>query len=328
MKYVFVSFAIFACMVGVLFANVDTGRDLLRQGKTVEAVLQFRKALLDDSKNIAAHAGLAMAMYSLARYEEVMTVFPEEIKKGNIDLNKRDQDAFNILKMIGFASFKNQQSKKAIIALSIAIKIRDDDPSIYNTLGLAYLNTGSLRLSEIAFRTAVNLDQSNHIYINNMGAAYLEQKMHRDALLCFEKAVRMEPKYLTGWGNVWTSREKMNLPSMRGQYTYSYFLTATEEEKKQAAIDIAAKQDAEKRRQDALVQKKKAEEEAKRKANELKIKEEERKRLEEEKKKRDELLKDSTNTTPLPSIKKTNTITNIKTNALPVVIKSSTGSTN
>lgn len=267
-----------------LGANITIGQEWLRQGKPVEAIHVFRKILREDPKNMAAQAGLASAMYALARYEEVMTVFPEEIKKGNIDLNKKDQEAFTILKMIGFSCFHNHQSKKAIIALSIAIKIQDDDPSIYNTLGLAYLHTGSAKLSEIAFRTAVNLEQENPVYINNLGASYLEQKLYREALLCFEQSVRLQPKYQNAWDNLWLSRERMNLVSMRGQYRYSYFLTATEAEKRQEIVDLQMKNEAEKKRLEALQARRKLEE-AQRKAAEEKRREEARKRTEEEKKK-------------------------------------------
>lgn len=312
------------CFFGItagLSSSVEAGQDFLRQGKPVEAIYAFRKVLREDPKSMSAHAGLASAMYALARYEEVMTVFPEEIKKGNIDLNKKNHEAFTVLKMIGFASFRNRQSKKAIVALSIAIKIRDDDPSIYNTLGLAYLNTGSARLSEIAFRTAVNLDQENPVYVNNLGASYLEQRLYREALICFEKSVRLDPKYQNGWDNVWMGREKMNLASMRGQYKYSYFLTATESEKKQGATDLQARNEAEKKRMDAIQARKKAEEEAQKRAAEAKKRDEDRKRAEEEKRKL-ELIR-QTNTAEQISSSKPRSMETL-TNAQPV----RSGSTN
>jgi len=278
MKYLLAGILLVAFMASNIQANVEAGWDAYRKGKWVEAILAFRRVLKDDPKSLPAHAGLASAMYALSRFDEVMTVFPDEIKKGNIDLNSRSEDAFTILKMIGFACFRNKQSKKAIVALSVAIKIKDDDPAIYNTLGLAYLNTGSSRLSEIAFRTAVNLDDKNPVYMNNLGASYIDQKMYKDALSCFEKAVRLDPRYQNGWDNVWMGREKLGLPAMRGQYNYSYFSDATEDEKKQKSQGITQKSNADKKRIEPVQHKKHPEEAGTKKEDDLKKKQDGEKR--------------------------------------------------
>jgi tetratricopeptide (TPR) repeat protein len=206
-------------------------REAMAQSRYAEAAESYRAAISAQKNNIEAHAGLADALFALARYDEIITLFPEEIRKGNINLNQRGPEAMAILKNIGFSCYRSGQSKKAIVALSIALKIQDDDSSVYNTLGLAYLKTGSLPRAEIAFQTAVNLAPASPYYVNNLGAVYLDQKRYREALICFEKAVRNNTGYHTGWENIWLCREKLALPSYRGEYWFYYFVTATEAER-------------------------------------------------------------------------------------------------
>jgi len=214
-----------------LRADIVSARTALQQSRFAEAAEAYHTVIRSQPKNMEAFVGLSHALYALARYDDIINYFPEEIRKGTIDLNLRSPEVMAILKNIGFACYRSGQSKKAIVALSIAVKIHDDDAAVYSTLGLAYLNTGSFRLAEIAFQTAVNLEPSSPYYVNNLGAAYLEQSMYREALLAFERSVRNDRSFQNGWGNIWLCREKLGLPSYRGEYWFSYFLTATMEDK-------------------------------------------------------------------------------------------------
>jgi tetratricopeptide (TPR) repeat protein len=214
-----------------LRADIVKAREAMQQSRFADAAEAYRAVIRTQKNNMEALTGLSDALYSLALYDDIVNFFPEEIRKGNIDLNQRSPEVMAILKNIGFACYQGGQSKKSIVALSIAVKIRDDDPSVYNTLGLAYLKIGSFRLAEIAFQVAVNLEPTSPFYVNNLGAAYLEQGMFREALIAFEKSVRLDRNYHNGWGNIWFSREKIGLPIHRGEYWYYYFLTATDDER-------------------------------------------------------------------------------------------------
>jgi len=274
----FVSIIVFLCIgAGIAHADVYKARLAMQQNRFAEAAEEFRAVMQTDGSYMEAQAGLAEALFALARYDEIIAFFPEEIRKGNIDLNKRSPEVMTILKSIGFACYRSGQSKKGIVALSIAVKIRDDDPAVYNTLGLAYLHTGSHRLAELAFQTAVNLAPENSMYQNNLGAAYLEQKQYRDALICFENSVRSDKSYATGWGNVWLCREKLGLPIHRGEYWFWYFLTATQEDKLayQRALDEERK-----KQETATAAKKRQEEERQAQARAQAEAEEEQRQME------------------------------------------------
>jgi tetratricopeptide (TPR) repeat protein len=241
------------------YADIVRAREAMQRNRFAEAAEAYRAVIRTQENNMEALAGLSSALYALGRYDEIISFFPEEIRKGNVNLNQRNSEAMTILKNIGFSCYQRGQSKKAIVALSIATRIRDDDPSVYNILGLAYLNTESFRLAEINFQTAVNLAPTSPFYVNNLGAAYLEQGMYREALIAFEKSVRLDRSYQTGWGNIWLTRERLRLPSHRGEYWFSYFLTATEEEKRAHQRHL----DEERRKQEAalLTQRQQQEEE-------------------------------------------------------------------
>jgi len=260
----------------IAYADVNKARLAMQQNRFAEAAEEFRAVIQAEGSNMQAQAGLAEALFALERYDEIIAFFPEEIRKGNINLNQRSPEVMAILKNIGLACYRSGQSKKSIVALSIAVKIRDDDPAVYNTLGLAYLHTGSHHLAELAFQTAVNLAPANSMYLNNLGAAYLEQKQYRDALICFENSVRSDRNYYTGWGNVWLCREKLGLPSCRGEYSFWYFITATAEEKlaRQRALDE------ERKKLDAAASAKKKQEEERKALERAQAEEEEKQQME------------------------------------------------
>ena len=313
---------------GLLVADLGQGQGALSQGRYAEAAEAFRGVLKNDPSNMQAHAGLSSALYSLARYDEIIGFFPEEIRKGHIDLNRRNPEAMTVLKHIGFSCYRGGQSKKAIVALSIAVKIKDDDPAVYNTLGLAYLNTAAFRLAEIAFQTAVNLSPKSPFYHNNLGAAYLEQKMYREALACFEKAVRNDGGYQTGWENIWLTREQLNMPPHRGEYQFAYFVTATEDEKNAwRQRETSMRQDAERRRQEAIVRQRMEQERRKREA-ELKRLDDERRRQEAERKRQEELRRqrDAAGTNILPRPPGGGTVPSQKTNGAAKPASSAPGS--
>ncbi|MDR2733948.1 MAG: tetratricopeptide repeat protein [Spirochaetota bacterium] len=257
MRHRFIIFLFLCFIANFAYADVSGAQLALQQNRFAEAAEEFRAVIQAEGANMQAQAGLAEALFALERYDEIVAFFPEEIRKGNINLNQRSSEAMAILKNIGLACYRSGQSKKSIVALSIAVKIRDDDPAVYNTLGLAYLHTGAHRLAELAFQTAVNLAPENSPYWNNLGAAYLEQQQYRDALISFESSVRSDRSYNTGWWNIWLCREKLGLPSHRGEYLFWYFITAT-------ADDRLAHQrvlDEERRKQDAILAAKRQQEE-------------------------------------------------------------------
>jgi len=274
-------FPITLFLVFPLHADLARAHAAMQQSRFAEAAEEYRALVHAEKNNMEAQAGLANALYALARYDEIIALFPEEIRKGNIDLNQRTPEVMAILKNIGFACYRSGQSKRAIVALSVAVRIQDDDPSVYNTLGLAYLNIGSFRLAETTFQTAVNLAPASPFYVNNLGAAYLEQKQYREALICFEKSVRNDRNYHTGWENIWLSREKLGVPAYRGEYWFSYFITATDEERlaHQRYLD-ERKRDDDRKKQEAelavLAAKKQKEEEERREAERLRLEEEAR----------------------------------------------------
>ena len=291
-----VVFFILMLMTAPLAANFEKGMSLYNQNNYWDAKEQFRKVLTSEKGHLAANAMLAACLYKLRKYDAILSYFPGLIRDRTINLNdiSRKKYSFLLLKQIGFACLQTGQSKRAVVALSIASKLISNDPTIYNSLGLAHLKIGNFSLAEISFQTAVHLYPSNYFYRNNLGAAYLELGAFKMALKCFEKAVRMEWNYSNGWDNVWVAREKLGVTSHRGWKSYSYFSTATEAEKNR---DKWKKEKEERERKERLrkererkerLDKEKKEREKKRQRDEKRRKEqEERKRKEAARKKRE-----------------------------------------
>ena len=322
-----------------IFGDFNRGIALYNQKNYWDAKEEFRKTLAVKKGHLPANAMLASCLYRLKKYSTILSYFPELIKNRTINLNDLSLKKYSclLLKQIGFACLQTGQSKKAIVALSIANKLINNDSTIYNSLGLAYLKIGKYRLAEISFQTAVNIYPSNYFFHNNLGAAYLEQGNFKMALQCFEKSVRINWNYENGWDNVWVSREKMGIKSNRGWKSFSYFSTASNKEKdedrwkaekerkrkerlkkeqqerERQNKEAARKQDEERRKKEAARKKdeerrkkeaaRKQDEERRKKEAEKKRKQEEARRRAEQKKREAANNTKNTNTSKKPSPK-------------------------
>ncbi len=243
MKYRIGFVLAFFIVVTNLQGSLTAGFDYYNNGQYSKAAKEFIATLRSDPKSIKAHAYLARSFYKLRSYDKISQFFPNQIKIGNINLNDMVNARYSkmILMNVGAACLKLGQGRRAIIALSVANKLGDADPKIYNALGLAYLRTAEFRLSEVSFQMAINLDPKNYFYHNNLGAAYLELKMNRLALKRFERAVAINFGYMNGWDNIWTTRKSLGIKSNRGWRSYSYFIGSDRNDNSPTANNDAKK---------------------------------------------------------------------------------------
>lgn len=81
----------------------------------------------------------------------------------------------------------------AIGLLKDSINRRTADASIYNRLGIAYLQTENFGGAEKAFKEAIKRDQTSANYINNLGTAYYLRHKFKDAAKQFHRAIKITP---------------------------------------------------------------------------------------------------------------------------------------
>lgn len=91
---------------------------------------------------------------------------------------------------------QEHQYQQAIREYESAIKLDDQNPFIYNALGLAYAALGDFREALKAFNDALQLNPDLTDVYNNMGMVYAEQGEKEKAFDAFSRAVR-NPNYPT-----------------------------------------------------------------------------------------------------------------------------------
>lgn len=90
----------------------------------------------------------------------------------------------------------------AISLLKDAIHRHHADASIYNRLGIAYLQTADFGGAQNQFKEAIKHAHENADYINNLGTAYYLRHKYKDATRQFEKAIKITPARATFYVNL------------------------------------------------------------------------------------------------------------------------------
>jgi Flp pilus assembly protein TadD len=61
----------------------------------------------------------------------------------------------------------------SIDRLTAAIEFANNKPSLYNNMGLSYIENGEFGLAVASFDKACSLEKENPVYFNNQGLSYV-----------------------------------------------------------------------------------------------------------------------------------------------------------
>jgi tetratricopeptide (TPR) repeat protein len=99
------------------------------------------------------------------------------------------------------AAFNRKDFQKTINIINKLLVIEPNDPSAYNLLALAFMETGNFKNAFSHFSTAIRLAPSNPIYYFNRGICYLSYGQPKQSIYDLEKASNLDvdnPLYLIG----------------------------------------------------------------------------------------------------------------------------------
>lgn len=115
--------------------------------------------------------------------------FAEKLLK---TLSDDDPDAKIVLGSLFLAKNNNKEAINEFLKAN-DLK-RSDAITKYNSLGLAYINSGKFTDASKVLEIAVELDQSNDYAYNNLGVAYLKSGKFLKAKECFKTAIELNPE--------------------------------------------------------------------------------------------------------------------------------------
>jgi tetratricopeptide (TPR) repeat protein len=208
----------FTAVSGWPQTRLETGAQLLRQGKIDAALVTLRRLVKDEPKNISAwfsfgEACLRAGQTDSARWAEqqIRTLnakapegfallakvhlaeknFAEarEALKAGFKLNKQNAA---LLLTLGETLVASDSLDKAIVAFAQAAKAAPANPAPYEALGDIYLQQSGIGMAIISYEKAIALDSLNARLLHKFAKVYVSERQYNDAARVYQKVIQQD----------------------------------------------------------------------------------------------------------------------------------------
>jgi tetratricopeptide (TPR) repeat protein len=166
-------------------AHNNLGNFFLQNGRTDEAMEQFRKALEIEPRYALAHNNLGAALYQKGRVDEAVTYYQKAL-----EIEPRYAEAHNNL---GIVLFQKGQVDEAIAHFQKALAIQPNNAEIYNNFGNALLEKGEADGAIRCFQKAVEIAPDFAGAQENLGMILFQKGQMDEAIVHYQKAVAIQP---------------------------------------------------------------------------------------------------------------------------------------
>jgi len=169
-------------------ARYNFGHVLQQQGRTDEAIVQYREALRLNPAYTDVFCNLGLALYQLGQTGEAIARFREALQ-----LNPASTDAHCNL---GLALFQQGQTEDAIAQYREALRVCPDHADAHNNLGNALLfGQGRSEEAMAHFREALRINPAHADAHLNLGNGLLQKGRTEEAAVQFREALRINPAH-------------------------------------------------------------------------------------------------------------------------------------
>jgi serine/threonine-protein kinase len=175
-------------------ANTHLGIALMSQGKMKEAIQEFHQAINRDPKYAPAHNNLGNALANLGKQEEAITEFRRALA-----LDPKDGKAHYNL---GVILLNQSKLDEAIAEFHLALDLDPNLAAAHNNLGFALFEQGKSEEALAEFRKAIALNPKDAASHNNLGHALKGQHKLDEAIAEFRAAIAADPKFTSAWYNL------------------------------------------------------------------------------------------------------------------------------
>ena len=161
--------------------HLAAGRQLLKEGKTNEAIAELSTAVSLDSKLAEAHSLLGVAFDQKG--------FGDRAKESYEKAVKAEPEDAQTLNNLGFSLYRNGNYRAAVDRLKRAVKLAPTDERILNNLGLALCRLGKF---EEAYK---HFARAGGELTGRINVATMLERLGRDdeAIKYYEAAHRIDP---------------------------------------------------------------------------------------------------------------------------------------
>ena len=178
-------------------AHNNLGNALLDQGKVVEAVAHFRKALDIQPAYAEAHNNLGNALFRQGHQDEAIAQYREAL-----EIAPENAAA---LSNLGSALAMKGAGQDAIAQYRKALKIRPHDATINNNLGRSLLLNGELDEAMLCFEKSATLSPDPLARWSDLGKGFLQKEDLEAAIVCYWQVIAIAPRAVDAYANLGTA---------------------------------------------------------------------------------------------------------------------------
>jgi tetratricopeptide (TPR) repeat protein len=183
-----------ACAQDNALTRFTLGDALGQQGRTGEAMAQYREALRLNPDYANAHNNLGLALAQQGQLDQAIVEYREALRT-----NPDDVDVHNNL---GLALARQGRAADAIVEYREALRINPDAIDAHNNLGDSLAHQGKMAEAIAEYREALRIEPAFAEAHYNLGAALARQGQIEQAIAEYREALRINPDYADAHNNL------------------------------------------------------------------------------------------------------------------------------
>ena len=209
--------------------NYQRGMEAMQEEKVDEALEYFNKDIQENPKNGYSFAWIAHLRLANEEYGKALTAADLAIK----NLPKKDPDYV----IFGYSTRAScylclGDTVKAVADYATAIKIKPDEPKLYENRAQIYYEQGNYSLSDADYQKMIEIKPGDVMGYMGLGRNALRQHRPDDAISQFNYALKLDENYSSGY----SFRAEAELEKEMWNEATSDLLTAMKNEWNQKAV--------------------------------------------------------------------------------------------
>ncbi|MEE9370392.1 MAG: tetratricopeptide repeat protein [Sedimentisphaerales bacterium] len=172
--------------------------------------LLFRKIVLPVSAALVIAALMICTRLQLRHWKNNLTLYEHTLA-----ITEKN---FIILYNYGHALSKSKRPDEAVVQFKRALRIKPDEPDVYNNLGAALKEMGKINQAIDNWKKALALDPSHPDAHFNLGLVLGRQESHDQAIYHFQKALQAKPNWPEAYyelGGVYFRQGRLDLAALQ-----------------------------------------------------------------------------------------------------------------
>jgi len=166
--------------------HTTIGNDLLINGKTGQAILEFRKAIKVKPEDPDCYSNLGYALLKENRFEEAIIQFENALKINPNHIRAKQNLQWSLTYM--------NQIDSEISSLLQKLAMEPDNPDLMNRLGQSYVKIGKNDMAIAQYKKALSLYPDHTETLNNLAVFYVIEHDFDKAVFYFEQIIRLLPE--------------------------------------------------------------------------------------------------------------------------------------